>query len=215
MEKIAEKIIEIDIEHEILTSEGNKTLKIQTIIHENERVAVSGVSGAGKTTFLRMIAGLTPPNRGWIKIRNQLVFDSDKKINIPPQKRYVGFMFQDYALFPNMNVEENIRFAQRKNTDLKWVNKLIQIFRLETLRKQKIDQLSGGQKQRIALARALAAEPRLLLLDEPLSALDMEMRSNLQDEILKAHQLLNTTTLFVSHNPEEIKKMATRTLLIK
>jgi molybdate transport system ATP-binding protein len=123
-------------------------------------------------------------------------------------------MFQDYALFPNMTVEQNIRFAQPVNDPAETDN-LINIFGLSEFRRRRPSHLSGGQKQRVALARALARKPRLLLLDEPLSALDMEMRSTLQDEIIRAHKLSGVTTIMVSHDLNEIFRLADKVLCIE
>jgi molybdate transport system ATP-binding protein len=209
-------MIRIDIERKMLTSEGLRPLQIDVCIPGGELVAVRGKSGVGKTTLLRIVAGLLKPDRGFIQIGNTVVFDSAKKINLPPQRRDVGFMFQDYALFPNMTVEQNIAFGACRGV----INRapttadLIETFDLTALRRQKSDKLSGGQKQRVALARALARQPKILLLDEPLSALDEEMRFALQQEILKAHNLLNLTTLMVSHDSNEIQSMATVVMAI-
>jgi ABC-type sulfate/molybdate transport systems, ATPase component len=207
-------MLKIDIQHAMLTSEGKKTLEVNTEIETQELLCLFGHSGAGKTTLLRILAGLTKPDKGRIVFDDTVWFDSDKKINLPPQKRNVGFMFQDYALFPNMNVEKNISFAQKKK-DADEVEKLISLFDLQSLKKQKPDKLSGGQKQRVALARALAAKPTLLMLDEPLSALDWDMRTELQDEIIKAHLLLNTVTLLVSHDIQEVHKVASSVIMLK
>lgn len=208
-------MIEIDIKHHIQTSEGKSILDIKAKIPENQLVCISGKSGAGKTTLLRILAGLTKPMYGQIKFGDTIVFDSTEKINLSPQKRNIGFMFQDYALFPNLNVEENIFFAQSSNQEGKWAGKLIKIFDLEGLKKQKIEKLSGGQKQRVALARVLVQKAPILLLDEPLSAIDREMRIELQDEIIKSHHLLHSTTFVVSHDEDEINKMASCILYIK
>lgn len=207
-------MLKIDIEREMLTSEGKTKLKIKTEVSENEFLCLFGHSGAGKTTLLRILAGLNRPDRGHIEFNGNVWFDSEKKINLPPQQRNVGYMFQDYALFPNMTVRKNIEFAQKiKNTEE--ANKLLSLFGLETLQHQHPAKLSGGQKQRVALARALAAKPNLLLLDEPLSALDFEMRWQLQEEIRKAHKLLNSVTIMVSHDMQEVEKLATSVILLR
>ena len=207
-------MIHINVERKMMGFDGVKTLKIETRLPENQLICITGHSGAGKTTLLRMIAGLTRPDKGIIQIGETTVFDSFQKINIPPQKRNIGFMFQDYALFPNMTVEENIAFAQSREKDKDWINRLLEIFGLKALKKQKPDKLSGGQKQRVALARALARKANILLLDEPLSAVDHEMRTELQEEILKTHQLFGSTILLVSHDEDEINKMASHILSI-
>jgi molybdate transport system ATP-binding protein len=204
----------VHIERSMLTSEGNRLLKVDLEIANNELLCLFGHSGAGKTTLLRILAGLFTPDRGFISFKGEVWYDSAKKINLSPQQRNVGYMFQDYALFPNMTVRRNIEFAQKvKNTEE--VDNLLNHFGLETLQKQYPAKLSGGQKQRVALARALAAKPNLLLLDEPLSALDEEMRLNLQDEILKAHKLLNSQTLLVSHDKEEVLKLADTVVMLR
>lgn len=206
-------MLKIDIEREMLTSAGKTRLKIRTEITGNEFLCLFGHSGAGKTTLLRILAGLTTPNKGRVEFNGVTWFDSQRKINLSPQKRHVGYMFQDYALFPNMTVQKNIAYAQKdSNTDE--VDELMEIFGLKELARQKPDKLSGGQKQRVALARALAAKPSLLLLDEPLSALDYEMRLSLQDEILKAHEMLQSATILVSHDIQEVRKLATSVILL-
>jgi len=206
--------LSISVQHSMLTSEGKTNLEVFTEIHGNELLCLFGHSGAGKTTLLRILTGLTKPDKGRIVFNNTVWFDSEKKINIPPQERNVGYMFQDYALFPNMTVEKNISFAQKtKNNDE--VEKLMVLFGIETLRNQHPAKLSGGQKQRVALARALAAKPSVLLLDEPLSALDWDMRASLQSEIRKAHELLNSVTLLVSHDIPEVFQLASSVLVLK
>jgi len=206
--------LSISIQHSMLTSEGKTNLEICTEIHGNELLCLFGHSGAGKTTLLRILAGLIRPDKGQIVFNDRVWFDSDKKINIPPQVRNVGYMFQDYALFPNMTVENNISFAQKVKDHVE-VDKLLALFDLETLKHQHPAKLSGGQKQRVALARALAAKPSLLLLDEPLSALDWDMRSSLQQEIKKAHEILNSITLLVSHDIPEVFQLASSVIVLK
>ena len=207
-------MLKIDIQRAMLTSEGKTNLEVSTEIQNNELLCLFGHSGAGKTTLLRILAGLTKPDKGRIVFNDTVWFDSEKKINIPPQQRNVGYMFQDYALFPNMTVEKNISFAQKeKNKDD--VDKIMDLFDLETLKNQHPAKLSGGQKQRVALARALAAKPNVLLLDEPHSALDFDMRLALQHEIRKAHNLLNTLTVMVSHDLQEVFHLASSVIMLK
>lgn len=200
-------IIHIDIEKTMVSAQGKMQLEISAQIESREMVALFGPSGAGKTTMLRMLAGLVKPDKGIITVGNTVWFDSMRNIDLPPQHRNIGYMFQDYALFPNMTVEENIRFAHPEN-DKKEVTDLLQTFGLAEFAKRKPSGLSGGQKQRVALARALARKPSLMLLDEPLSALDAGMRTLLQDEIHKAHWLLGATTLLVTHDMNEVFRLA-------
>jgi len=207
-------MLKIDIQREMLTSEGKTYLEVDAEIQGNELLCLFGHSGAGKTTLLRILAGLTKPDKGRIMFNDTVWFDSEKKINLPPQQRNVGYMFQDYALFPNMTVEKNISFAQKEKNKNE-VDKLIKLFDLEVLKNQHPAKLSGGQKQRVALARALAAKPNLLLLDEPLSALDYDMRLSLQHEIKKAHDLLNTVTVMVSHDLQEVFHLASSVIMLK
>lgn len=205
--------LSIDIKHPMLTSKGKSWLEVDTEIKHQELLCLYGHSGAGKTTLLRIIAGLIRPYQGRIEFNGKLWFDSQKGVHLSPRHRRIGFMFQDYALFPNMSVEQNVRFAQQTR-DEEEIELLLSSFDLQSLRKQKPHQLSGGQKQRVALARALAIRPEILLLDEPLSALDVELRMELQQEILRAHRLLNTTTVFVSHDPREVSLLATSVLVL-
>ncbi len=211
---MADDVIDIDIEKMMFTANGKMNLSVKTTIQTGELVALFGSSGAGKTTLLRIMAGLINPDKGFVKFGKSVWFDSDKGINVAPQKRNISLMFQDYALFPNMTVEQNIQFAQSKiNNTI--VSDLLSIFGLTEFRKRKPNGLSGGQKQRVALARALARKPQLLLLDEPLSALDADMRSQLQNEIFHAHQLSGATTILVSHDLNEVFRLATQVLCIE
>lgn len=204
-------LIYIDVQKTILSANGKVSLDIKTIIGGCGLVALFGASGAGKTTLLRMLAGLTSPDKGQVKFGDTVWFDSERKINVPPQKRNISLMFQDYALFPNMTVEKNICFAQPE-TDVEEIDRLLELFGLNEFRKRRPQSLSGGQKQRVALARALARKPQLLLLDEPLSALDAGMRNVLQDEIGKISQVLGITTVLVSHDLNEVFKLASHVI---
>lgn len=203
--------IELSIEKKLFTATGEFALKAELGIDNGEVVSFFGPSGVGKTTMLRIIAGLTDADRGYLKVGGRVWFDSAKGTNLPPQKRKVGLVFQDYALFPNMTIRENMEYAQPEQ-DKKHIDELLEIFELTVLQHRKPGQLSGGQKQRVALARAMARKPEILLLDEPLSALDQQMRSNLQDEILNIHRLWGITTILVSHDLPEVFKLCSRVI---
>ena len=194
--------MKIDIKHRIFTSDGYKTLSIKEEINEKYIVEVVGQSGIGKTTFFRILSGLLIPNYGVISIGNKVILDTKNEINIPPQRREIALMFQDYALFPNMSVEENIQFAQKKKNILR-INELLNVFDLELFKDKKIQKLSGGQQQRVALARTLAQEAGIILLDEPFSAVDKEMRKKMQTEILKYQQEKEAIVFFISHQQDE------------
>jgi len=210
---MADDLITIDIQKMMVTSNGPVNLAIKTELKTGELVAIFGTSGAGKTTLLRILAGLLTPDKGFLKMGNTVWFDSEKQINITPQNRNISLMFQDYALFPDMTVEQNILFAQPlKNRQA--ADELLAAFGLTEFRKRKPGGLSGGQKQRLALARALARKPLLLLLDEPLSALDSNMRTTLQNEIAQAHYLSGATTILVSHDLNEVFRLASHVVCI-
>ncbi|EAB5338347.1 TPA: sulfate/molybdate ABC transporter ATP-binding protein [Campylobacter coli] len=202
-------MIKIDIKLPINTAKGKKQLELNTCLKANEITAIFGESGAGKTTLLKIIAGLIKPEFGRIEVGDELWFDTQKNVNLAIQKRKIGFVFQDYALFPNMSVKENIFYAA---TSKQKAEELLSLMNLENLAKIYPKNLSGGQAQRVALARALAREPQILLLDEPLSALDFKMRSFLQDELVKILQHFKITTLLVSHDLAEIYKLSHRIL---
>jgi molybdate transport system ATP-binding protein len=200
-------LIHIDIKKTLLSSEGVITLEVNTNIHTGTFTALFGPSGAGKTTLVRIIAGLTKPDAGIIRFGDEVWFDSKRKIDVSVQKRRIGMMFQEYALFPNMTVEQNIQFAQN-GKEGSYTKRLLDILQLAEFAKYKPQHLSGGQKQRVALARAISRKPRLLLLDEPLSALDSAMRISLQDEIAKVHRLSESTTIMVSHDINEVLRLS-------
>jgi ABC-type sulfate/molybdate transport systems, ATPase component len=206
-------LIDLHLIKNIHTIEGKIKLDINLEIPEYGFVTLFGKSGVGKTTILRMISGLTKPDSGYIKVGNENWFDTSHDVNVKTQDRNIGFVFQDYALFPNMTVEEHLYYAQRQK-DVNHVNELLDIFNLEGLKKRKPDTLSGGQKQRAAVARALARKPRILLLDEPLSALDVETRQILQQEIMTAHKSFFATTILVSHDIDEISRLTDKVYVI-
>jgi len=196
-------------------SEGEIALDVAFTLEPGRITTLFGRSGAGKTTVLRMLAGLTRPDAGRIAAGDEVWFDSAKQIETTPQSRRLGLVFQDLNLFPNMTVEGNLRFALRKNQDQKIVEELLETTKLSRLAARYPAALSGGQKQRVALARALVPEPQLLLLDEPLSALDEEARAELQEELLRLHGRRGFTALLVSHDRAEISKMSTAVLTLR
>jgi molybdate transport system ATP-binding protein len=164
---------------------------------------------------MRLVAGLETPDGGRIEVDGKVWFDSKLKINLPPQKRSVGFVFQDYALFPTMSVRQNLLFAAQNDEQRTYVDTLLEMIELTPLADRLPATLSGGQKQRIALARALVRHPKILLLDEPLSALDPAMRQKLQDELMMIHDRLGVTTLLVSHDIAETVKLSDRLAAIE
>ena len=206
---------ELRIKKELNFAGGKKMLHIETRIEEGTCVAIMGPSGSGKTTLLRLISGLTDAAAGKIIVGKNTWLDTEKKINWPTQKRNIGYVFQNYALFPNMTIQQNLEYALVRNQDKSIVNELIEVVGLQSLINKYPITLSGGQQQRVALARALIRKPQILLLDEPLSALDEEMRSDLQDYILKLHEAYHLTTLLVSHDKKEIMKMAQQVYVLK
>lgn len=194
---------------------GITPLTLDFTIQDREFVALYGPSGAGKTTILRILAGLTHPETGFIQVDGDIWLDTSRGINLAPQKRKLGFVFQDYTLFENMTVRENLTYALQKNQNKNIIDELMDIMGLTELQHRKTIQLSGGQKQRIALARALVRKPRLLLLDEPLSALENEMRIKLQNHLIHVHRTYSLTTLLVSHDVAEVYKLADRVIILE
>lgn len=180
-------------------------LDVKFEIASGEFVALYGKSGSGKSTILRLLAGFDKPNSGVISNDEQIYYN--KNIFLPPQKRNIGYLFQDYALFPNMTVMQNLLFA---NNDLKFATELLEFIELLEFKNALPSTLSGGQKQRIALARALMRRPKILLLDEPLSALDMSLRTKLQEYLIQIHKKYSMSIILVSHDRYEIYRLASR-----
>jgi molybdate transport system ATP-binding protein len=201
-------MINIDISKTLNGNEGDMELKVKLDIKEHDYVAIAGESGSGKTTLLRILAGLEDA-KGSIKVSQKLWHDGQN--SLPPQKREIGFVFQDYALFNNMSVEQNLLYV---NKDKELSNHLLDLTQLHSLKHRFVNTLSGGQKQRVALCRALMKRPKILLMDEPLSALDPQMRIKLQNDILKLHKEFKTTTIMVSHDPSEIYHLASRVVVL-
>jgi molybdate transport system ATP-binding protein len=190
------------------TAAGVVSLDVSIQIETGAITVLTGPSGAGKTTLLRLLAGLVKPQSGRIALDKDVWLDTEKSIFQSPQQRKIGLVFQDYALFPHLTVRQNLAFALEKGIDPARVDALLHEVELTQLADQKPHQLSGGQKQRVALARALVQSPRLLLLDEPLSALDRSMRHRLQGYLLNLHQRYQLTVVLVTHDLSEIFRLA-------
>ena len=176
-------------------------------VERGETVALVGPSGAGKTTMLRVVAGLLRPAFGFVALDDIVLLDTQRQIDVAPEHRRVGYLFQEYALFPHLDVWHNVRFGARRAQD---VGPLLERFRIEGLARARIRELSGGERQRVALARALAREPALLLLDEPLSALDAHTRAGVRAELRELLDDLGLPTILVTHDFEDAATLANR-----
>ena len=208
-------MIKIDIHKTLNASDGQMNLRIKCEIKKGELVTLYGESGAGKTSTLRILAGLLKPDKGIITVENTSWVDTKNSSYLSPQNRNIGYVFQDYALFPNMTVLQNLEFAFTKGQNKKVITDLIEMMELGDLQLRKPQTLSGGQQQRVALARALVRKPNILLLDEPLAALDYKIRLKLQDYITRIHNEYGLTTLLVSHDIGEIMKLSDRVFVLE
>jgi molybdate transport system ATP-binding protein len=195
-------MISIDIEKKLKTYQGQQVLKIAHQFPAGSITKIYGPSGSGKTTFLKIIAGFIKPEKGKITVNDLTWLNTASNTFLPPKKRRTGFVFQDYALFPNMTVQEHLEYA---TNDREWIKKLLAIGKLENLILHKPEYLSGGQQQRLAILRALAIKPKLLLMDEPFSAIDIKMKKGLIDNLKILFNELGATVLIVSHNPQELE----------
>ena len=192
---------------------------LNMVIEDRDFITLLGPSGCGKTTTLRMIAGLETPTEGKITIGDNVVFDSEKGINISPAKRDIGFLFQNYALWPHMTVYQNIAFGLE---NLKWkkedisnrVHEMLKMLKIEEFETRYPAELSGGQQQRVAIARTLAPAPKVLFMDEPLSNLDAKLRSEMRTELKRLHSDTNSTFVYVTHDQLEAMTLATKVCLI-
>lgn len=182
----------------------------------SRRIGILGASGCGKSMTLKSIAGIETPDKGYIEVGGRTLFDWDNRINLKPQKRNVGYLFQNYALFPTMTVEKNIAagLKGRRQDNEARVQKMVKKFQLEGLEKRLPGQLSGGQQQRAALARIMAYEPDVILLDEPFSALDMYLKDRLQQELMDMLADYKGTVIMVSHNRDELYRFSEELLII-
>ena len=204
----------VELKNISLSFDGEKILDgINLDIKDKEFITFLGPSGCGKTTTLRIIAGFLEPDEG------DVIFENNKINGVPAYKRQVNTIFQRYALFPHLNVYENIAFGLRvkkmKEKEIKEkVEEMLKLVNLTGLEKRSIDKLSGGQQQRVAIARAIANHPKVLLLDEPLAALDLKLRKDMQKELKKIQQQLGITFIFVTHDQEEALTMSDRVVVM-
>ncbi|HSI30777.1 MAG TPA: ABC transporter ATP-binding protein, partial [Miltoncostaeaceae bacterium] len=180
-------------------------LDVALDVGEGETVALVGPSGAGKTTVLRAIAGAVRPRSGRITLGDDTLFDSERRVHLPPESRRVGYVFQEYALFPHMTVRQNVAFAGRARAD-----ELLQRFGIANLADARPRRLSGGERQRVGLARAMASDPAVLLFDEPLSALDAHTRARVRAELFDLLRELRLPALLVTHDFEDATALADR-----
>lgn len=206
--------IEVNIEKKLVSRGREFTLKA-AFESKEKFVVLFGPSGSGKTLTAKAIAGIFKPDRGKIIAGGQVLYDSETKTDIPARQRKVGYVFQDYALFPHLNVTENIGFGLKKQLpwrlsrqDQSKVEKFLEIFELKPLARNFPGELSGGQRQRVALARALILEPELLLLDEPFSALDPLLRGKLRNDLLDIQSRFQIPVVMITHDPEDISVFA-------
>ncbi|CAG4990366.1 Vitamin B12 import ATP-binding protein BtuD [Dyadobacter sp. CECT 9275] len=205
---MSDRPLEIHIRHALLGAGGKMPMDLSLRVDKGAILALTGPSGVGKTTLLKQIAGLIQPETGKITFGKNVWFDSSAQINIPAQQRKTGFVFQDYALFPHLTVQNNLLFALPKGNDNKIVGEILESIDLSTLADRKPSQLSGGQQQRVAIARALVSKPDLLLLDEPMSALDTGFRKTVQDILADFHRKYQFTMIMVTHNIGDIFRIA-------
>ena len=180
-------------------------------IQDGEIVSILGPSGCGKTTLLNLVLGLTPADQG------QIIFDGKDITNVPMEERGFNIVFQDYALFPNLNVYKNITYGLRNKPDISTkeeVDEFIDLLGLREHLNKKIEQLSGGQKQRVALARTMVMKPKILLLDEPLSALDGVIKESIKEKVKEIARDFHLTTIIVTHDPEEALTLSDKVLIV-
>ncbi len=207
-------MIDIDLTMPRLFSEGDGLLDVQLTLERRSLTALTGLSGSGKTSILRLLAGLDKPVQGRIVVDTVPWLDTRQRIDLSPQQRSVGYVFQDAALFPNLTVRGNIAYAAPAGQTA-LIDDLIDATGIRPFADQKPTRLSGGQRQRVALARALVRRPQLLLLDEPFAALDTASTQTLQRVVLDLHRAWGTTTLLVSHYDTDVRTLADRVVHIQ
>ncbi|MFC2471527.1 MAG: sulfate/molybdate ABC transporter ATP-binding protein, partial [Lachnoanaerobaculum gingivalis] len=191
---------------------NNFTLDIECKLESN-RIGILGGSGAGKSMILKMLAGIEKPDKGYIKLDDRLLFDSEKKIDIKPKDRHIGYCFQNYALFPNLTVYENIVIGLSKSERAD-ADKFLEKFELTKIKDSKPNKISGGQAARVAMARILIRKPKVLLFDEAFSALDIYLRDHIQEEIAQILEDFEGSAIFVSHSRDEVYRLCDSMMVI-
>lgn len=204
-------MIVADIHKKLNDGSNGVDLHVQLQADKGSITLVHGPSGAGKTTFLKILAGLITPEKGIISVDGQVWLDTTNRVNLSPQKRLTGFVFQHYALFPNMAVRQHLEYVTK---DAYWIDQLLNIGDLASFANRRPEHLSGGQQQRLAVLRAMAIKPDLLLMDEPFSALDNKTKTKLITDLKLLWKSLNTTVIIVSHYPQELAGIADKELYI-
>jgi len=214
-------ILDVDIRLAVQDRQRRFELDLQ-FQSDSPVLALFGPSGAGKSLSLQAMAGLLKPSSGHVRLGGRTLFDAAQGINVPPARRRIGYLFQDYALFPHLSVRANIGFGlsnwlcpRPSPADTEWVNTLLQRFELASMAEAKPAKLSGGQQQRVALARALACRPELLLLDEPFAALNPLLRQGLRQELKRLREEWQIPIVMISHDVEDVLALADRALVIE
>jgi molybdate transport system ATP-binding protein len=200
-------MIRVDVRKMLSLATGEAHLEAAFALVPGSFTTLHGPSGAGKTTLLKILAGLVRPDAGTVTVGEEIWLDTRRQVWVPPQRRAVGLVFQDYALFPNLTVRENVAFGLDDKKHAGRVADLLERTGLTGLAHRRPATLSGGQQQRVALARTLVRQPKLLLLDEPFAALDLSTKTTLRNELLAFHRQLGLTTILVSHDPVEIYQL--------
>jgi len=204
------------LEVDITLKRGEFDLQMKFAVADGNVSSLFGVSGCGKTTTANLIAGLLTPDAGRVVIRDRIVFDSSSNVNIPVEHRGIGYVFQNPRLFPHLNVSNNLVYGLRRTRHTHYIDyeAVVKLLDLHPLLKRRPSQLSGGEQQRVAIGRALLSQPTLLLLDEPLTSLDIARRSELLPYLERLRDSLKTTMLYVSHQFDEVLRLATHVVLM-
>jgi ABC-type sulfate/molybdate transport systems ATPase subunit len=219
--------LDVSLYLKVAPSDSHKPfeLDVSFCVAQGEILGLLGPSGSGKSLSLRCIAGIIHPDKGHVRLNGRALFDSGREIDLPSRERKVGYLFQSYALFPHMSVIKNVAsgvgrhkgesYREWKHRAERYSRKYMEMLHIEQLASRYPRQISGGQQQRVALARLFAFQPEAILLDEPFSALDTELKDAIGDELKKTLLSYGCPVIFVSHNVEEVKRFCSRTIRIR